>query len=601
MGNDALFGVLTDLKYNEILKTLQSPEAGGKGPASLRVACLRNITIDAIVNYLRYFCLQRGIRADVYMGDFDTALQEAVNPSGPLFSFDPHIIILALKKEVLCGRLINDFIGLTADEVDREAQGMLDHINTILSSIRKNSAAAILVNNFEPVVLPALGILDYQSPQKQVNMVRSLNRRLLELTGRHPGTFIVDMDLLQSRLGYTRFIDTRYWHMGRAPYTREASKLIAFEYAKFVSALRGKQKKCLVLDCDNTLWGGIIGEDGLAGIHLGTTHPGSAYADFQRTILNLYRKGVLLAICSKNNERDVLDVLENHPDMMLRKEHFAAMRINWIDKVANLREIAAELNIGTDSLVFADDNPFEINMIRQLLPEVQTLLLSGEPSDFADLLNVAGYFDTLSFSEEDRRRNEMYQADRERKQAATAGQFEDINDYYRSLEMEIIINKGDPFSVPRISQLTQRTNQFNLTTRRYSEAEIKEMLDDPDVDVRYLRLKDRFGDSGIVGIAILRSRENECEIDTFLLSCRVIGRGVEDVLLKDCELLARKRGCGTLRGAYIPSSKNGQVEAFFPDRGFLLSASPQGGHAYALPLDEKEVSVPDYFKKIERE
>src|SRR5208283_1351889 len=245
-----------------------------------------------------------------------------------------------------------------------------NYITSVLNEIRKNTNAMILLNNFEIPVFTSLGICDYQDRNGQVNILRKLNDNLLDIIKNYSGSYIVDMDLLKSTIGYLHFNDNRYWHIGKAPLTVEASKLIAKEYMKFIRALKGTGKKCLVLDCDNTLWGGIIGEDGMHKIEIGNTYPGSAYREFQQAILNLYNRGVMLSICSKNNERDVLDVIESHPDMVLRREHFVSINVNWNDKVKNLMEIATELNIGLASLVFIDDSDFEIECIRKMLPEI---------------------------------------------------------------------------------------------------------------------------------------------------------------------------------------------------------------------------------------
>lgn len=586
----SIFNALTDLKYNEIVRVIESPDTAVEDFISLKVAFLRNVTINAIANYIKFFSLQRGIKTDIFMGDFDTVFQDVIDPSSALYAFDPDIIILSVKKEPLFEKFINDFVGMSQKDIGDEVERVLSYFVAVLSAIRKNSDVVILVNNFENLAFQSLGILDYQSRDKQVNIVRQINNELLDLCGRFNGVYIVDIDLLQSVVGYTNFIDTRYWNIGKSPYSLEASKLIAFEYVKFICALNGKSKKCLVVDCDNTLWGGIIGEEGIDRIQLGSSYPGSAYVEFQRAILNLYRRGIILAVCSKNNMQDVLDVLEDHPDMVLRKEHFMSMKINWDNKVQNLKEIAAELNIGLDSIVFMDDNPVEIDMISRLIPEVSTILLSGEPSDFRDIINLSGYFDVLTFSTEDHFRNEMYRADINRKKAASMNMFESIEDYYRYLEMEVTIRQADTFSVPRISQLTQRTNQFNLTARRYSEREIREFMDSPDAVVHYLRLKDRFGDSGIVGVVILKYIGEECLIDTFLLSCRVIGRGLEKEMLKNSIESAVFRKCSVLVGEYVQNTKNRQVEFFYQNNGFTqLKCSDNGVRMFTFAVGYNNV------------
>jgi len=589
---------LETLKFNEVVRRVHLLDGSDGNHIPLRIGFLRNITVDHICTYWKFFCYYDNLKADVYMGEYDNIMQEVLNSDSPLFQHEPDIIVVCLKKELLCGELTNSFVSLTQEKIDSEVERVLDTFDTILMAIRRNSNAVVLVHNFEVPVYPAYGVLDYQERYKQVNTFRRINNKLLDIIHQYKGVYVVDIDLLQSVLGDMHFLDSRYWHIGRAPYTVSASKAIAKEYMKFIRALKGRNKKCLVLDCDNTLWGGIVGEDGVENIKLGRTYPGSAFREFQDAILDLYHRGVLLGICSKNNEQDVIEVLEKHPDMLLKRECFLSMKINWRDKVSNLREMAHELNLGLDSFVFIDDSEVEINMVRKFLPEVECILLPPDPSQFKHALNACGLFDSLTFSNEDRNRSEMYRAEIMRKK--TASQLKDlsIDDYYRYLEMEVFIKSADAFSIPRIAQLTQRTNQFNLTTKRYSESEIADLAASSEADVRFLRLKDRFGDSGIVGVAILRYEKTKCLVDTFLLSCRVIGRGIEDVLLSDCKSVARKRNCKEVFGFYIATSKNEQVESFYIDRGFESLGEKEVCRQYALSLGGTALHLPAYFKTI---
>lgn len=593
---DKLQGDIEEFKFNEIIKLVNSFDNKGGDWIPLKIAFLRNITIDPIVPYLKFLCFKINIKADIYMGEFDNIVQDVMNTESTLYQFDPDITVICLKLENLAGKLVESFSDLSSKEIDNEGTRIVDFVDNILREIRKNSNATILLDSFEVPVYPSFGVYDYQDCSKQVNTIRKINFDLLNIVNKYNSTYIVDIDMLKSTIGYLNFIDNRYWHIAKAPYTREALKIIAKEYMKFIRILKGKNKKCLALDCDNTLWGGIIGEDGINKIKIGKTYSGSAYLEFQQAILNLYNRGILLAICSKNNEQDVLEVLENHPDMILRKKHFVSMRINWNDKVTNLREIANELNIGLDSLVLMDDSDFEINLVKKLLPEVKAIQLPRDPSSYRDLLNSLDLFDTLTSSEEDRMRSKMYKAEISRKEAKL--QVATLEDYYKYLGMEVSIRSADEFSIPRISQLTQKTNQFNLTTKRYSESEIKELAESRDTDVRYLHLKDRFGDSGIVGVAILKYQENEVFIDTFLLSCRVIGRGAEDVLLKDCVNIAKKRSCEKIIGLYRPTKKNGQVEEFYKNHNFSLLEKDNNGAKYSFLLKKIYPDFPNYFKSI---
>ncbi len=586
-------------KMNEITRQVSHWENGGRPDGNpVRIAMIQNITMDIAALYLKYYCYKDNLIPSIFTGDYDQVMPLVMQEDSSLFQFQPEVIVAAIKLELLSDRLCSQFLSLSPSEIEAEEQFVLDYFNTLLEQIRRHSDAVVLFHNFERPAFPALGVLETQSSGGQLASLQRLNQGLAELAGQHQSTYVVDVDRLQIALGRGNLIDDRYWHMARAPYCREGAKALAWEYMKFVRNLKGKGRKCLVLDCDNTLWGGIVGEDGLEGIRLGHTYPGSAFRDFQKAILNLHHRGVLLTLCSKNNEKDALEVLEKHPDMILRPEHIVAHRINWQDKASNIAEIAGELNLGLDSFVFLDDNEFEINLVSQQLPMVTSVKLPDDPSRYRLLLESCGLFDSLAYSEEDRKRSHLYKAQVQRKAAQTKFDGARLDDYYRYLEMKVVLKKADTFSIPRVAQLTQRTNQFNLTTRRYSEEEINEMASSEDKDVVCLQLEDRFGESGIVGVAILNYQNGDCVVNNLLLSCRVIGRGVEDVLLKEVEHLARNSGCQRLIGHYRPTPKNAQVSDFYPKRGFEQVNRSENSGSYQFELSGT-LNVPDYFSVIE--
>lgn len=323
--------------------------------------------------------------------------------------------------------------------------------------------------------------------------------------------------------------------------------------------------KCLVVDCDNTIWGGVVGEDGISGLVLGESGEGRKHRDLQQSMLELRRRGVVLAICSHNDEADVLEVLRTHPDCLLGVDDFATMRINWENKAENIISIAEELNLGLEHLVFVDDDPFECEWIRSRLRQVRVL---NWPQDIGEgrTLDDLGLFDSLLLTEEDRTRTEMYRAEARRR--ATREEMTTVEDYLRSLEIIATVGRAQPQHLHRVAQLTLRTNQFNLTTRRYDLAELEELLQRPDTDVLWLDLRDRFGANGIVGCGILRSTDERAVIDSLLVSCRVIGRGGEALLLHTLATLARHRDASELVGEYIPSKRNGQVADLYGRFGF---------------------------------
>src|SRR5713101_700323 len=368
---------------------------------------------------------------------------------------------------------------------------------------------------------------------------------------------------------------------------------LADEYLRFIRPLTGKIAKALVVDLDNTLWGGAVGEEGLDGIQLGTDYPGSAYYSTQRAILDLYRRGVILAICSKNNEDEALEAVAKHPGMVLRPEHFAAFQINWDAKVENLRRIADELDIGLDAIAFLDDNPAEREAVRSQLPEVSVIDLPVDPVLYAQTLQECSLFERLALSTEDEKRGRYYAEQRLRRELQRGAR--SLEDFYVSLQMKAEILIADRSTLPRIAQLTQKTNQFNLTTRRRTEQELAQLTADPQVRIFCMRFNDRFGDYGLVGAAICRSDGDGCEIDSFLLSCRAIGRTAETALLACLSEQARRDSAARLIGWYLPTKKNAVARDFYATHGFSLVKEEAGGSRWEFDLSQGEIAVPSWI------
>ncbi|MBM4149926.1 MAG: HAD-IIIC family phosphatase [Lentisphaerae bacterium] len=585
------------LSYSEIQDFLNQADLS-KLP-SLRIAVLRNIMVEPVEPYLRYLAYQMGFQAQVAFGDYDNIYQEAVGGQGNLLGPDTDYVLVFTKLETLSPTLARSYTLVDSERIQAETERIRDYVDNVLSGIRRQTNAVILWHGFELCIYPALGIMDSQSPDGQNAAVGSLNEMLKSSLRNAGNAYFVDLTLCLARLGAAQFYDHRYWHIGRAPFTRQALREIAGEDLKFVRALKGKVKKCLALDCDGVLWGGVIGEDGLAGIGLGQTHPGSAYYELQQEILSLYHRGIILALCSKNNEEDVWEVFRRHPDMILKEEHIATSQVNWRDKAANLRQIAQDLNIGLDSLVFLDDSDFEVNLIRQVLPEVEVLHLApARATEYRSILAACGLFDTLTLSTEDRKRGAMYKAEVARKQLQ--GHATSMEDYLKALEMVLEVRLADEFTIGRIAQLTQKTNQFNLTTKRYSEDDIRSLAGSSRSNVMYVKVSDRFGEYGIVGVCILKYEDRRATLDTFLLSCRVLGRGVEDAFLAEALSLARARGFEIARGEYCATQKNGQVADFYVKRGFEASKNETESErqVFECKLSDETNHEPSFFKQI---
>jgi FkbH-like protein len=561
----------------------------------IKIAFLRNYTVEKIIPYLELFFLKEGYLPKFYFSEYDNIFQDVLNENSEYYKFAPDLTILAMTTSVVSEKLTYDFVKTIQEDLKTEMHRIISQVKEIVSLLSKKKVGTILVHNFETPKFPALGILDYQSKKYQVNSFRKLNLELTEVCEKYKEAHIIDIDFLQRFLGTEEANDRRYWHVEKNPYGQKFLQCIAEDYLKFTKALKGRLRKCLILDLDNTLVGGILGEDGFDGIKIGKTYPGSAFTNFQRSILNLYNRGIILGICSKNNIEDVTEVLDKHPDMVLRSKHFSIIKANWQDKATNITNISKELNIGQDSLVFVDDNPFEINLVKTKLPDVKVIQLPKDPTSYADIIDSLGVFDSLSYSSEDKKRTKMYQEEVKRKNFKE--NFTNLDDYLSTLAMELEIKKNDPFSSPRIAQLCQRTNQFNLTSKRYTEGEIKSYIEDKSVDVFSVRLKDKFGDMGIIGAAIVKYESEKAIIDSFLLSCRSLGRGVENAFLRYCLDEIKKRGCKFVNSYYFKTKKNKQVEKFFDERGFQLLENKDGLEKKFIfnSLKHSLVESPKYF------
>ncbi len=556
-----------------------------------RLAILRSFTVEPVVPILRALALFHGIDLIVQVGAFNAYSKELLDPNSDLYAFNPDVVILATQtRDVLPELWNNDFAADDSDAHTTRAGAEIEHL---IGALRSRSNAHLILNTLEMPAYPNAGILDSQRNSGQSEAIRTVNRHIRDAAAKHLGVYVLDYDALIARFGRVNWGDESKWLTMRMPLGADSFVHLAREYLRFLLPLCGRVCKALVIDLDNTIWGGIVGEDGLDGIKLGAEYPGNAYLEVQRAILDLHRRGIILAICSKNNPDDALEVFKRHDAMLLRLDHFAATRINWKSKAENIRELAIDLNIGIDALAFLDDNPLEREEVRMLLPEVHVLDLPAGPAHFAAALRSTPVFERLALSQEDRDRGTYYLAEQQRSQLQGSGVA--LDDYYRSLGMEVEISAVTSRTIARVAQLTQKTNQFNLTTRRYSEQEIESKAADAAWRVDALTASDRFGDYGLVGVAITNRIGDVCEIDSFLLSCRVIGRSVETALLSHVAREAASGGMRTLRGWYLPTRKNAPSKDFYPKHGFKMINESDGKMLFEYDLS-KELGWPDWVK-----
>lgn len=565
-----------------------------------KIAFLRAFTIEPLLPVVRSELNLSGLDASFYLSDLNTIQSEVLNDDSEYYKFVADFTIVALWPSQLNSTFFERFLSYKNYEQREETfSSILKYIFSIVSAIRKNTSTPILLNNLPSVGRSTFGILDSQSLFLEKSYLDRINHEMVKDKDQFENVFIVDFEKIFSRIGSDNAYDSKMWHMAQAPLDRKALIAIGQEYVEYIKALTGLNKKCLVLDCDNTLWGGIIGEDGLDGIKLGTTYPGSCYQSFHKEILNFHDKGIILAICSKNNVDDVKEVFNNHEGMILKEEHIANFKINWTDKPTNIKAIASELNIGLDSLVFVDDSSFECALVRDALPQVTVIQLPKSCSDIAGTVTASGAFNSLSYSNEDRKKNLMYRAESTRKQIYQ--EMDSHEDFLISLDLVADINVASVNEILRISQLTQKTNQFNLTTKRYSKDDISKMVNSETYDVFYLKLKDKVSNLGLVSVAIIEYIDATARIDSFLMSCRSLGRGVEKAFLSYImHYLQNDKGISEVIGYYIPTKKNQQVEEFYKNNNFELSnekeiiIDPQGWTKWEVNLNKVYFDCPSW-------
>lgn len=562
-------------KLSEIMDAINSIELSDDNSGiPIQLSVLRNFTVEGIEPLLKYRCLTSGLKPNIVFGNYDMVRQEILDTTSHLYTTTPDIIVTALYLETYLSDGWHS--GWNSAEV-------MNNLAELYSDIARNTDAIIAVNTFIAPFYSNFGITNNAELPSRFCETQLLNHLVRQFVRDNPSRFIlVDWERIVLLLGEGESMDYRFWYMSKSPFKKKFLDLYALEIVKIARALKGKTKKCLVLDCDNTLWGGIIGEDGLQGIKLDHhSYPGNTFYEFQNRILNLHERGVLISLCSKNNEQDVWDVLDKHPHCRIKREHLSAWRVNWQDKASNIKALAEELNLGLDSFVFIDDSPTECGLVRDLIPEVTVLQVPDKLYLYPQLLDKDGLFDTLTLSAEDRLRSRMYSDESIRKYEQA--KYETLDQYLLSLSLSITVHQVKANEMLRVAQLTQKTNQFNLTTRRYSEAHIAGYINDPAWAVISLSVKDKFGDSGLTGVLIASHDGESAIIDTLLMSCRVLGRNIETAfVLRALDLIERAWRIKIWKAEYIKTQKNQQVAGLWDNIGFTVVSCNDDHTVYEL-------------------
>jgi FkbH-like protein len=561
------------------------------GLIQTRVALVGNHTLSFLQAPVAVYLAGRGIRADWFTGEFDNYQQELLDENSGLHKFKPQVLLLLLDH-----RAIHFWPekGASKEDVRDIISKQVHEWEILWEKAHKGSNAAVIQTNIALPCERVFGNFEAKAPWSLSNYLRELNRITAERTPSYVG--ICDAEYLSGYLGTQAWFDEPAWYNAGQGFGFQALSLLSRDLASMVAGLLGKSKKCLVLDLDNTLWGGVIGDAGVEGISLGGNPVGEAFVDFQAYCKRLKERGVLLAVSSKNNDEIAKTPFESHPEMVLKLEDFSAFMVNWNDKATNIKKIASDLNLGLDSFVFVDDNPAERALVRQFLPEVAVPELPDDPALFRRAIDHRNYFETWSLTSEDLARTGYYAADSKRKEAAA--NIIDLPDFLRSLQQVCTMGKFDDINLQRTVQLTNKTNQWNLTTLRMTEGEVRQRMSDPAWFTLWVRHRDKFGDSGLIALLIARQTGEIMEIENWLMSCRVINRGVEDCVFEELLGEVRGRGVKVLRGIYRPTAKNAMVADLYAELGFQCKAKGEDGTTiWELEISEKVKLRPHYLSR----
>ncbi|MCX4272413.1 MAG: HAD-IIIC family phosphatase [Acetatifactor sp.] len=546
------------------------------------IAVLGGSTTNVLVNILELFLLRYGIKPHFYESEYNMYYEDGMFPNPRLEAFRPDLIYIHTSyRNIVEYPVISD----REEDVDRKCRLTYEKFEGLWEHIADTYHCPIIQNNFELPFYRVMGSREASDFRGSIHFVNELNRLFYKYVSSHENIFIHDIAFEQAEYGIRKWSDPYYWHMYKYACCVPAIPDSAFNVANIVKSIFGRNKKVLNLDLDNTLWGGIIGDDGADNIEIGQeTSLGQTFAEFQTYVRQLKDIGVLLTVNSKNEEANALLGFQR-PDSILRREDFITFKANWNPKSQNLAETAQELNLGTDSFVFADDNPAEREIIRQNFQGLEIVNLDT-PEHYIISIDRAGYFEMTSFSADDMRRSEMYRSNIARNQALT--NFKDYGEYLRSLEMKGEIKPFSATYMSRISQLTNKSNQFNLTTRRYTQAQIEEAAADPMKITLYGKLADKFGDNGVVSVVIGSRKENALHIDLWLMSCRVLKRDMEYAMMDELVSKCMAAGIRRIVGYYYPTRKNGMVCDFYENQGFSqISADDMGNTVWEYLITDQ--------------
>lgn len=572
---------------NALGKAISRILAGGRTLeplSSFRLGILANSTYDLVADGLQAAAARHGVALEVVLGAYDSVLQQALDPQSTVNDGSLDAVLIATDH-----RWFNLVRPALSEAARSGALDGIDVLRAAVSGLRQHGGAPVILQTVPIPNMPLFGSYERRVQGSLRNLLEELNTAIACLA-EETGSYLLDVQALAAAVGADVWFDPAQWQLYKLPFSAECNPIYADHVGRLLGAIRGKSRKCLVLDLDNTIWGGVVGDDGIEGLKVGPGTPeGEAFSAVQALALDLRNRGIVLAVCSKNDEATARRVFLEHPDMLLRDEHIAVFQANWVDKANNVEAIAASLSLGLDSLVFLDDNGAERAQLRAALPMVAVPELPADPAWYPWTLSAAGYFEAVTFTEEDRGRAQSY-SDAVRR-AEVMVKSRDLGDYLSSLQMAISFAPFDSVGRSRISQLINKSNQFNLTTRRYTEVEVATFEADPEVFTLQVRLRDRFGDFGMICVVICRSSVESgstiWDIDTWLMSCRVLGRKVEEAVLAEIVKAAQAKGVAAIHGRYLPTAKNAMVADHYSKLRFTeVERDGTGRCLYRLELSQ---------------
>lgn len=533
-----------------------------------KIALLSSYTCDFMAQMATKRAQRDSLNLIWHLTPYNQYVQEILNPSSESRTFEPDAVLMAVAYEHL-------------------QSGYEDYLSIVEQALEAYPNAAIFVHNFTRITPDTLGMLEWNSDSTRLEMAKA-NVALAELAAKHRRLFVLDFQKIVEDAGIAAIYEPRFYYVAKMLVSRKGLELLSEQFVRAVNAYLGKRKKVVILDLDNTMWGGVIGDDGMEGIKLSNDAEGKAFYDFQKLLLKLWHSGIILAVCSKNEETVAMKAIREHPYMVLKEENIAAHRINWNNKAQNIQELAQELNLGLDSFVFLDDNEHEREIVKSILPQVEVPDLPKDPSNYPSFLASLPYFEALTVSDEDKKRGLLYHEEKGRKTLEKSAT--NIEEFLTGLETHMMVQMVDEFNAPRVAQLTQRTNQFNTSTQRYTLEEIQAYMADPNVKILTAKVEDKFGEHGLIGVAIVKQNENGVVADSFLMSCRTLGRGIEDAFLHCVGKLIKQEGGDQIKIKFAPTEKNKPVQGFLDKAGYVLADG-----WYTTPTSQN-IALPKWVK-----